>query len=121
MRERDELRLRTVVQVAFDPAQLGGGMIHRVRARGLQLTDPLLQLGVLRARPATGWSRRRSATAVAIPTSPAGRNGNAINAASWTAKPMVCTSSSQARSRQVARSLSRKRSRANSPPVMATG
>ena len=51
------------------------------------------------------------------PHQPTGRNGNEINAASCSAKPIVCTSSSQARSRQVAPSVSRTRSRTNSPPV----
>ena len=55
------------------------------------------------------------------PHQPSGRNGKAISAASCRAKPMVCTSSSQARSRQVARSLSRNRSRANTPPPALAG
>ena len=49
------------------------------------------------------------------PHQPSGRNGKAISAASWSANPMVCTSSSQARSRQVFRSLSRNRRASKRP------
>ena len=46
--ERDEPSLRTVVQVAFDPAQLGLLGVHRSGARGLERLDPLGHLGPAR-------------------------------------------------------------------------
>ena len=56
-RQGDQLGLRAVVQVALDPAQLGGGVVDRLRPRGLQLADPLLQLGVLRPGQQSGGGR----------------------------------------------------------------
>ena len=56
--ERDEPRLRAVVQVALDPPQLGGLHVDRAAPRAGQLVDALLEL--LLARPGAGGRRARA-------------------------------------------------------------
>ena len=63
--ERDEPRLRAVVQVALDPAQLGGLDVDRAAARAGQLVDALLQL--LLARGALAHDEPRAPPAPGQP------------------------------------------------------
>ena len=72
-RERDEPRLRAVVQVALDALQLGGGGVDRAGARLGQDLDALLELPAARgrARPASS-----APLAAAVPRTSAAATGS---------------------------------------------